>query len=136
MEIQDQNPGNRNFHHSYNWEERMKEHQARHRKGKIIGGIIIFLAGAAYLAKEMGVLFPAWLFTWQMLLIVFGLFVGAKHSFRNFGWIVLVGIGGAFMIEEFVPDMHVKVYLWPILIMALGLKMIFRPYGRFNKRWA
>jgi predicted membrane protein len=130
-----QNFRKRRFDSTPGWEERMNEYQARHRKGKIFGGIILFIAGAAYLAKEMGVAFPEWLFTWQMFLIVLGLFVGAKHSFRNFGWIVLVGVGAAFMIEEFVPDMHVKVYLWPILIMALGLKMIFRPHRRFDKRW-
>lgn len=133
--MQNQDRDNRNFYNSQNWDEIMKEQQARHRKGKIVGGVILFLAGAAYLAKEMGVLFPEWLFTWQMFLIVLGLFVGVKHSFRNFGWIVLVGLGVAFMLEDYMPDMHVKVYLWPILIMALGLRMIFRPHGRFNKRW-
>ena len=144
METQNQNSENKDSQNFYRnrydstipgWEDRIKEHQARHKKGKIIGGIIIFVAGAAYLAKEMGVALPEWLFTWQMFLIVLGLFVGVKHSFRNFGWIVLVGVGAAFMLEEYVPDMHVKVYLWPILIMALGLKMIFRPHGRYNRRW-
>jgi predicted membrane protein len=135
METQNQNTENKNFYNNENWDERMKEYQTRHRNGKIFGGIILFIVGAAYLAKEMGVFFPEWLFTWQMFLIVLGLFVGVKNSFRNFGWIVLVGIGAAFMIEDFIPDMHVKVYLWPILIMALGLKMIFRPHRRFNNRW-
>jgi predicted membrane protein len=135
METQNQNPENRNFYTSENWEERIKEHQERNRKGKIFGGILIFIAGAAYLAKEMGVYFPQWVFSWQMFLIIIGLFVGVKNSFRSFGWIVLVGLGAAFMLEDYVPDMHIKIYLWPILIMALGLKMIFRPHRRFDKRW-
>ncbi|MEO8761106.1 MAG: DUF5668 domain-containing protein [Bacteroidia bacterium] len=135
METQNQNSDNKNFYNNTNWDERMKEHQERNRKGKIAGGVLLFAAGALYLAKEMGAFLPDWLFSWQMFLIVLGLFVGVKHSFRNFGWIVLVGLGIAFMIEDYVPDMHVKIYLWPILIMAIGLKMIFRPSRRFNKRW-
>lgn len=143
METQNQNTENKdsqNFYRNKNnntmpgWEDRMKEHQGRNKKGKIIGGIIVFIAGSAYLAKEMGVYFPEWLFSWQMFLIVVGLFVGVKHSFRSFGWIVLVGLGVAFMFQDYVPDSHVKIYLWPILNMALGLKMIFSP-RRFNKRW-
>ncbi len=85
METENQNTENKNFYNNENWDERMKEYQTRHRNGKIFGGIILFIVGAAYLAKEMGVFFPAWLFTWQMFLIVLGLFVGVKNSFRNFG---------------------------------------------------
>src|ERR1700758_4304382 len=110
METQNQNPG-KNQSSNINWDEKFKEHQIRHRRGKIAGGIILFIIGAAFLAREMGVFFPDWLFTWQMLLIV---------------------IGSVFMIEDFVPDMHIKVYFWPILIMLIGLAMIFKPRRYYN----
>jgi len=71
----------------------------------------------------------------NVFLIVLGLFVGVKSSFRNFGWVVLIAIGGIYLLGDFVPGMHFKIYFWPILIMLIGLKMIFRPHRRFNKRW-
>ena len=130
METQNQNTGNQSS--NINWDDQFKEHQIRHRRGKIIGGIILFIIGAAFLAREMGVLFPTWLFTWQMLLIVIGLFIGVKSSFRNFSWFILMAIGGVFMVEDFVPDMHIKIYFWPILIMLIGLGMIFKPRHHYN----
>src|SRR6185312_4234334 len=130
METQNQNTGNQSS--NINWDEKFKEHQIRHRRGKIAGGIILFILGAAFLAREMGVFFPEWLFTWQMLLIVIGLFIGVKSSFRNFSWFVLMAVGGVFMIEDFVPGMHIKVYFWPILIMIIGLAMIFKPRRYYN----
>jgi len=130
METQNQNTGNQSS--NINWDEQFKEHQIRHRRGKIAGGIILFIIGAAFLAREMGTIFPSWLFTWQMLLIVIGLFIGVKSSFRNFSWFILIAIGSVFMIEDFVPDMHIKVYFWPILIMLIGLGMIFKPRRSYN----
>ncbi len=133
--METQNTNMRNFNNE-NWNEKLNEQEASHRKGKIVGGILVVIIGAAMLAKEMGVFFPEWLFSWQMLLIVIGLFVGIKNSFRNISWIILIGLGSAFMVEEFIPDLHFKIYFWPIIIMAIGLKMILRPrHNRFGKKW-
>jgi predicted membrane protein len=139
METQNQNTSD-NPYANINWDERFKEHQVRHRRGKIIGGIILFIVGAAFLAREMGVIFPTWLFTWQMLLIVLGVFIGVKSAFRNFAWFILIAIGSIYMVEDFMPTLHFKIYFWPILIMLVGLAMIFRPNRRFNedryrRRW-
>jgi len=131
METQNQNTGNQSS--NINWDEKFKEHQIRHRRGKIFGGIILFIIGAAFLAREMGTIFPEWLFTWQMGLIVLGLFVGIKSSFRNFGWFVLMAVGGVYLIGDFVPGMHFKVYFWPIIIMLIGLAMIFKPRRRYTE---
>ena len=74
MEIIDENNQNTNF--DKDWEKRVNEHIQRRRVGKVFAGIIIVIVGAAMLAKEMGVYFPEWLFSWPMLLIVIGLYVG------------------------------------------------------------
>ena len=130
MESQEQNK----FKNS-DWDSTFTEFQNRHHRGKIFGGIILFLVGAAFLAREMGAYFPEWLFSWQMLLIIIGLYVGIKHSFRNISWLVLMLIGGAFLLEDFVPGMHLQAYFWPIIIMLIGLFMIFRPRRRFNAEY-
>jgi len=103
-------------------------------RGRALGGLIIVAVGSTLLARNMGVYFPHWLFSWPMLLIVIGLYVGAKHSFRNFGWLIPIAIGSVFLLENFVPDLSVREYAWPIIIICIGLAMIFRPRGSRNRR--
>jgi predicted membrane protein len=130
MEIIDEK--NQNTNSDKDWENRFNEHIKQRRMGKIFGGIVIVIVGAAMLAREMGVYFPEWLFSWQMLLIVVGLYVGVKHSFRRFGWVVPILIGGAFMFQDYTPYMHIKEYFWPLFIMMIGLVMIFKPRRKWN----
>jgi hypothetical protein len=35
-----------------------------HRRGKIVGGIFIIIIGSLFLARELGVDLPQYLFTW------------------------------------------------------------------------
>lgn len=102
----------------------------RHNRGRAIAGLIVVIAGTVLLAKQMGVAMPYWLFTWPMLLISIGLYVGFRHSFRNPGWMIPTGIGLIFLLEHLVPGIELKQYIWPIIIIAIGLFMIIRPRGR------
>lgn len=133
MEIINENKPNNNP--NQDWENRFNEHIQRRRIGKVFGGIIIVLVGAIMLAREMGVYFPHWLFSWPMLLIVIGLYVGVKHAFRNVSWIILMLIGGAFLLEDYMPDMHIRIYFWPLLIILVGLIMIFKPRRRYTSEF-
>src|ERR1044071_2392057 len=81
------------------WEARRSEFH--HGNGHIWTGALLLLIGGVALAKSLGVIMPGWLFTWQMLLIVIGLFIGLKKGFRG-GWFVPVIIGGAFLLNEYV----------------------------------
>lgn len=110
-----------------------KEFQFGHhsRSGKVMGGIIIVLIGSVLLAKQLGVLFPAWLFTWKTLIISIGLYIGAKRNFRFGGWIIPIMIGAVFMLGDFYPELSIKQYFWPVLIIAIGIVMILSPGKRF-----
>jgi predicted membrane protein len=101
-------------------------------RGRALGGLIIVIIGLVLLAKQFGVHFPDWFFTWPMILITVGVYVGFRHSFRNPGWMIPTGIGVMFLIEQLVPEVELKQYIWPIAIIAIGLFMIFRPRG--NRR--
>jgi predicted membrane protein len=105
------------------------------RRGKIYGGIFIVIVGALLLAHRMGVAIPHWVFTWQMLIIGIGLFTGIKHGFRGAGWLILVGVGTIFLCDDVVEGVNLSMYLWPILIIAVGLWMIFGPRKRCRDRW-
>lgn len=126
MEIQDVN----------NKEDMWKQWEAEHKRGKVIGGIFVVIAGALFLGRELGADIPHWVFSWKILLIAIGLFMGLKHRFRRWGWIMPIVVGGAFLVVDLFPDLTIKPLLWPILIIAFGLIMIFKPRRRYgHRRW-
>ncbi|ALI98558.1 LiaF transmembrane domain-containing protein [Rufibacter tibetensis] len=98
------------------------------RGGRVAAGLLIIGVGAVLLAYQMNaIVLPRWVFSWKVLLIVIGLFSGIKHSFRNPGFIVPIIIGGVFLLEDLVPGIRLRAYLWPIIIMVAGLWLIFKP---------
>jgi predicted membrane protein len=94
------------------------------------GGFILLLVGGALLARQLGVVLPDWLFTWPMILILVGLFIGIQLRFRNPGWLVPTFIGGVFLLDQVTPDVNLIPFIFPIIIIALGLFFIFRPRTR------
>jgi len=95
-------------------------------------GLFLLIIGGLLLAREAGVLFPAWFFSWPVLLIGFGLFIGAKHGFRSWGWIVPILIGGVFLYDKINPEINFRPYLWPIIFIALGLVFILKPRRSYH----
>ncbi|MBL7937486.1 MAG: hypothetical protein JNM51_16900 [Bacteroidia bacterium] len=108
-------------------EELWQRAEKSHRRGKVIGGILVVIAGSLYLAKELGADIPHWLFTWKTFLIALGIITGVKHNFRNAWWFFLVAIGGIFLLGDFYPELNIKQLLWPIVIILVGIIMIFKP---------
>jgi len=108
-------------------QDAMKEWEGERRRGKIFGGIFIVIIGVLFLIRELGVMIPEWLFTWQMLLIAIGVFSGFKHSFKNISWIILILIGFAFLLKEFAPWFHLGKFVWPVAIILVGVYIIFKP---------
>ncbi|MES2781109.1 MAG: DUF5668 domain-containing protein [Bacteroidota bacterium] len=95
--------------------------------GKALGGVIVIAVGATLLARQLDMPLPEWLFTWPVLLIVIGIYIGARHLFRNPGWIILVGIGTVFLCDNIYTDINITTFFWPIFIIAAGLFMIIKP---------
>jgi predicted membrane protein len=83
--------------------------------------------GGALLARQMGVFMPDWLFTWQFLLIVLGIISGLAHGFRGGAWLVLILIGAFFLTDEMIPGISIHQYIWPLVLIAVGLFMLLRP---------
>ncbi len=107
-------------------------------KAKIFAGIAVVGAGTLLLLRKSGVEIPHWIFSWASFFLLAGIYNGIKHSFRNFSWLILMGIGAVFMVDELVTDIAIRPYLWPIVIIGAGLFIIFKPKkkysDRFNKR--
>jgi len=124
--IDDKNETNNT--NSNNWQSINRPHS-----GRVIAGSILIVIGCVFMARELGMWLPDWLFTWQMLLIVIGLYTGAKHNFTRGGWFVPVIIGSIFLLDDIFPDIIIRPMIWPMIIIFIGIVMIVRP--RRNNYW-
>ncbi|MES2565255.1 MAG: hypothetical protein V4565_00210 [Bacteroidota bacterium] len=111
-----------------NW----KQMEKSHTRGKILGGILLVVAGSLFLARELGAEIPFWVLTWKTLLIAVGLINGIKHNFRNAWWFILIVIGGVFLLGDIYPLINIKPFIWPVLIILFGLFIIFKPRRKFR----
>jgi predicted membrane protein len=105
--------------------------------GRIWGGLFLLVLGGIFLLRETNfIFFPYWLFTWPMILIVIGVFIGLKHGFRGPGWLILLVIGSIFLADQMDTGIDLHRFLVPAIIIAVGLTMILRPKrGPRNRDW-
>jgi hypothetical protein len=107
--------------------QRPFHHAGAGPKGRVWAGLFVVAVGVVLLAHRAGADIPAWLIAWPMIPIVVGIFIGIKHSFRNPAWIILVLVGSVFMINEFDPALNMGHYIWPAIVIAIGLMIMFKP---------
>ena len=115
------------------WEARMERHQSGN--GHIWTGLFLLAIGGLALARSMGVPVPVWLFSWQMLLIAIGLFIGFRKGFRDGGWFVPIIVGGFFLVNEFILNGDLRRHIWPMIIIVVGVFFIFRPRNKQCRPW-
>lgn len=103
-------------------EERFNKNfgNSRSQRSRMLTGLFLLLIGAVLFARNAGMFFPEWLFSWPVILIVIGLFSGLKHSFRRGPWFILILIGGIFLADKVSDDLYLRPYFWPILFVAAG----------------
>ncbi|WAC40899.1 LiaF transmembrane domain-containing protein [Pedobacter sp. SL55] len=97
------------------------------RSGKVWAGLFIVGIGALLLLRNFGLYLPHWVFSWSTILILIGLFVGARHNFRNSGWFVMVLIGAYFTLEDIFRGYDMSNIVFPIMLVALGLFLVLKP---------
>lgn len=117
----------------HNYRNMETEKIERHnRGGRILGGLIVVAVGAILFVKQMHLaIFPWWLFTWPMLLIVLGLFVAVRSGFSGGTWLALLLVGGVFLVPMVYPGTSFSDYTWPALIIVLGLFLMVWPKRRY-----
>ncbi len=105
--------------------------------GRIWAGLFLLLVGGILLLDQMGFPLPDWLFSWHILLIALGLFIGLRHNFRGAAWFIMIAIGGVYLVQDYYPEMHIHRFIWPCILIFLGLIVILRPgRGRWNPEWS
>jgi predicted membrane protein len=115
----------------YRQRRQQRRDQMRFRRsGSVLAGLVILCIGTVFMLKQFNFNFPPWLFTWPMILVVFGIFAGAGNSFRDAGWLFICGVGVIFLMRNIWPDIPVWNYTWPAIVIFIGLMMILSPRGK------
>jgi len=99
----------------------------RNHNDRFYTGIILILVGAVILLKRVGVFIPSWLYDWSAIIVLVGIISGIKVKFRGVSWIIMIAIGLFFMSDELIKDVEIRRFLWPSLIIGIGILFIFRP---------
>lgn len=106
----------------------------RGSQGNIWTGLFLLLIGAALILKLNNPGVPSWVFSWQMLLIVLGLFLGLKHGFRGPAWFILLLVGSLFLYADLNPEIELRRYILPVVLISIGMFIIFRPASTRRRR--
>jgi predicted membrane protein len=99
----------------------------RRSAGRILIPIGLVSVGGVLLAHEFGMPMPDWMFSWPFLLIIIGVFNGLAHAFRGPGWLIMILIGTFFLMDRLVPGLDIHRFIWPAVIILVGLIMLIRP---------
>ena len=98
MEQYNRNLGNQTPENKTNTQE------GEWRKGRVWAGLIVITVGAIWIGREAGLDIPRWVTSGPMLLVALGFFIGARHNFRNWLWLIPVGIGFALIADRYWLD--------------------------------
>ena len=104
-----------------------------HRNSGLWIGLIVMVIGFFLFIDRLDlVIFPHWLFSWQVLLIVLGLLIGIRKNFKSVGWLIMVLLGSFFLLEEVPGFEYIRHYSLPVGIIIVGLFLIVRSATRPN----
>src|SRR5882762_6789696 len=104
------------------------------RGGRVGAGVFLLLIGGVLLLDQMGFPLPDWLFSWHVLLIAIGVFLGLRHNFRGGAWFILIMVGGFFLVQDYYPHIPLHRFIWPAVLIFVGLLIILSPH-RHSRRW-
>lgn len=91
-------------------------------------GAIIILFGVFLLLNnlDLGFLFPGWLFSFPMILIIIGLVIGINSKFEKKSSFILLTIGGIFLLRKIFDDFNPFQVLLPAIAIVIGIYIINR----------
>lgn len=113
-----------------------EQEPGKRNTGRILAGLVVIGVGTVLLSDRLGYYIPQWVFTWKMLLIVIGLFIGAKHSFKGGKWLIPIAVGAFFLISELPAiDLPTAKIFWPVIIIIIGIMMIVKPKKNRREHW-
>ncbi len=114
-------------------QEQFVRFNQRRKKGRLLAGLFLLIAGGILLLRELHLLFiPEWIFSWPMLLIVLGLFSGLRSGFRNPNWFILSFIGIVFLFDQINIGFNFHRFILPIVLFGIGGLLILKPRRNYG----
>jgi predicted membrane protein len=108
----------------------MSANSSSRNSGLWIGLIVVSVGIFLFIDRLDLVIFPHWLFSWEVLLIVIGLAIGVKKNFKSVGWLVLVLLGTFFLLDDIPGFEFLRPYAFPIGVIVVGFFLIVRSATR------
>jgi predicted membrane protein len=91
----------------------------------LITAVIFIGIGVFWFLSKWGIDFPDWMFSWPMILILIGLFIGIGDGFKNPASYILLALGGLFLIEPYINlPRRLYEFIWPVILIAVGLVIL------------
>jgi predicted membrane protein len=117
----------------------MDNYYHKRRNGNVFIGILLAAAGILFLLRQFNVIHFGFQI-WPLFLILIGIMSGVKHQFRKPGAYILIAIGLANIVPEFMIFGQPSTNLfWPLMLIGGGLFIALRPKKRFadlsSKAW-
>ncbi|MGZ3777837.1 MAG: LiaF transmembrane domain-containing protein [Mucilaginibacter sp.] len=116
------------------------QNKPRHN-GKVLVGMVLLAVGGILLLEQFTFLdIPGWIWSWPTWIIIWGLYSGARHNYRNSTWAILLFIGFAGVLNEAIPGLHLGNLIWPAAIILIGVWIILRrnhtwEKGKWDRKW-
>jgi predicted membrane protein len=107
----------------------MQNIQSSNKKsGKTILGFILLAVGCILLLRTLDLFFlPGYLFSFPMLLIIIGAYIGARKGYTKPAPFILILLGFVFLSHRILPDLELSRFVWPLAIIGFGLWIILKP---------
>ncbi|HEX2967966.1 MAG TPA: DUF5668 domain-containing protein [Bacteroidales bacterium] len=111
------------------------ERTGRSIDNRILIGIIMVLVGLFLVMRNTGI-FPNFIehiiFSWQMLLIAIGLIITLGSSGNRTGGVIMMSVGGFFMIPMIFRETFDINMFWPSIFIIIGVIFIFSKRRGWN----
>lgn len=107
-----------------------------HRDNNVWTGIFLLIVGTAFLLKNMDLDLPHWLFRWESLVFLLGLYIGLKQRFKGAGWFIMIVIAGTSLLDEIFPVFERPQFTWAVVAIIVGFYFIVRPKNMPSASWS
>jgi len=117
------------------WQQQFNRYKQRKQRGRTFFGIAIAIVGVAILLRTLNIFWFSYAFSWPIILILAGIFIGVKSGFRSIAAWILVLVGIANLIPPFNIFGHPSEdIVWPLLIIFIGIYFAVSPHRRLCRR--
>lgn len=111
-----------------------KYHKPSNKVSKIVAGLFVIFFGSVFLADQSGIAVADGLLSWKSFLIAFGFVTLLRHYFRHFVGYAMVGVGIAFLVDDYYPQLVDTKIILPVIVILFGVVMIAKATNLFGSK--